>query len=166
MFHSQTMSPYFVLPAKHAKYEFKTKIMRDGIELARPVDKIPKLSRDSRFKVARSKARSATRGRREQYEDEYTNRGYDVHLEESIDIDTFNTFRDYLDYCYEELHYEEDVKLSYAQYCAIHVEYFTTTTTPKTKLYAPPQVRPDDDVIINHWPKRVMSNKSYAQMAR
>ena len=164
MFHSQTMASYFVLPAKHAKYEFKTKIMRDGIELARPVDKIPKLSRDSRFKVARSKARSATRGRREQYEDEYTNRDYDVHLEESIDNNTSNTFRDYLDYCYEELHYEDDFNLSYAQYCAIPVEYFTATTKTRTKAkpYAPPQVRPDDDVIINHWPKR----KSYAQMAR
>ncbi len=160
MFHSQTMSPYFVLPAKHAKYEFKTTIMRDGIELARPVDKIPKLSRDSRFKVARSKARSATRGRREQYEDEYTNRGYDVHLEESID----KTFRDYLYYCYD--FNEDDFNLSYAQYCAIPVEYFTSTTkATKSKPYAPPQVRPDDDVIINHWPKR-MSSKSYAQMAR
>ncbi len=48
-----------------SKFAFKTTIERNGIMLTRPCAKIPKTSRDSYFKIARSKQRSKMRGHSE-----------------------------------------------------------------------------------------------------
>ena len=59
----------------YRKFAFKTTIERNGITLARPCAKIPKTSRDSRFKIARSKQRSKMRGHSElPEEDSVSNR--------------------------------------------------------------------------------------------
>jgi hypothetical protein len=157
----------FMFARKNGKFGFKTTIVRDGIELARPSPKIPRKSRDSRFKVARSKARSATRNRREQYESEHD---WD-HSEDHFDQDQPPSIVDYLVYCEYVIDYNGCCDVSYAQYC--NMIYMINSRIKShdsiKKTYSLPQIRPETDDIA-YWPRRKLINKfnklSYAQVAR
>lgn len=143
----------FVHTRKNGKFNFKTTIVHDGIELARPSPKIPRKSRDSCYKVARSKARSAIRNRG-QYEDEYDEDNPKTEWGEDKP-----SIIDYLEYCAYVIDYNGSCDLSYTQYCYL--------LQPPAKPYSPPQIRPETNVV--HWPKRckLINNKlSYAQVAR
>ena len=52
------------------KFAFKTTVEQNGIVLTRPAPKITKKSRDSSYKVARSKVRSKMRGMKDYLENE------------------------------------------------------------------------------------------------
>ena len=172
MFHSQTMAPYFVLPRKHDKFEFKTTIERNGIVLARPCAKIVKKSRNSVDKIMQSKAISSSRVQREDYE---PNESYE-NYKPNENYEPQPTYAEYLTYCsLENSCYSygddfddfEDFQLSFADYCDLQTQ--TQPQTKPQKKYSPPKIRPDSDVEVFHWPKVVHSPKrtrlTYAQMA-
>jgi hypothetical protein len=169
MFHSQPMAPYFVLPRKHDKFEFKTTIERNGIVLARPCAKIVKKSRNSKDKIMQSKAIARTR--RDHYENTEDNENKDY---DEDNYEPSPTYSEYITYCIlENSGYSygddfddfEDFQFSFADYCYLQTQ--TPTPTPKPqKKYSPPKIRPDSDVEVFHWPKVVYSPRlTYAQMA-
>jgi hypothetical protein len=161
MFHSQTMAPYFVLPRKHDKFEFKTTVERNGIVLARPCAKIVKKSRNSVDKTMQSKVISATRGRREQYEDEHTEdteryTDYPPLYAEYINYRSLKNA-----YSYGDAVADKYFNISFADFCALR-------NCVQKQTYFPPKIQPDKDVEVVHWPKVVHSPKrklTYAQMA-
>ena len=132
---------------KTNKFGFKTTVVRrNGIEVARPAPKIPRTSRDSVFKVARSKARAAIRNRKGELEEE----DYEDYEDNKPSI------ADYFDYYAYEVAYNGSCELSYAEYCAYYAPQVTVTAYP----YSPPQVRADTQGSV--WPRR--SPKTYAQL--
>ncbi len=132
------------------KFDFKTTVVRrNGIEIARPAPKIPRTSRDSVFKVARSKARSAIRNRKDNFEDEEP--------EEPEYEDIKPSITDYFDYYVYDVAYNGSCELSYAEYCAYYAPQVTITCAPP---YSPPKVYAD--TLGSVWPRR--TPKTYAQL--
>ncbi len=136
---------------KNKKFNFKTTVVRrNGIEVARPAPKIPRTSRDSVFKVARSKARSAIRNCKDQTED--TEQEYEDTAEAKPSI------TDYFDYYAYEVAYNGSCELSYAQYCAYYAPQVTYALP-----YFPPKV--SADTTGSHWPRPGVY-KSYADLLK
>ena len=130
---------------KNKKFNFKTTVVRrNGIEVARPAPKIPRTSRDSCFKVARSKARSAIRNRKDQVDEK-----------PEPEEEAKPSIIDYLEYCSYEIEYNGSCELSYAQY---YVPQVTITYAPP---YFPPKV--SADTAGSHWPRWGVV-KTYAQL--
>jgi hypothetical protein len=135
------------------KFNFKTTIVRDGIEIARPAPKIPRTSRDSCFKVARSKARSAIRNHKDQVDE-----NPEPEEEEKEEEKAKPSIIDYLEYCSYVIEYNGSCELSYAQYCAYYAPQVTITYAPP---YFPPKV--SADTAGSHWPRWGVV-KTYAQL--
>ena len=63
-------SNFAINSVRNKKFAFKTTVEQNGIVLTRPAPKITKKSRDSSYKVARSKVRSKMRGMKDYLENE------------------------------------------------------------------------------------------------
>jgi hypothetical protein len=146
------INDFIALKTATNKFDFKTTVVRrNGIEVARPAPKIPRTSRDSVFKVARSKARSAIRNRKDNFEYEEPEPEYE---------DIKPSITEYLYYYAYEMQYNGSCELSYADYCAYYAPQVTITYAPIASAYSPPKVRADTQGSI--WPRR--GKKTYAQL--